>query len=779
VLETLPVDAVLPELREVLAEHRRAVLVAPPGAGKSTRVPPALTDAGKLILLQPRRVAARSLARRIAAEQGFRVGEEVGWQVRFERRFRADTRLLVATEGVLTARLREDPLLEDFATIVLDEFHERSLHADMALGLAREALEVNEELRLVVMSATLDAAAVAAYLGDCPVLEVPGRLHPVEVEYRPGVGVAAAARDELARGEGHVLAFLPGWREIRRAQDGLGGVEAMVLPLHGSQPPEEQERALAPSARPKVILATNVAETSLTVEGVTSVVDAGLHRVMRLDASLELDRLETERISRDSAEQRAGRAGRLQPGRAVRLWSRGDVLEPHREPEVRRVDLTATALDVLAWGGDPASFTWFEAPPEERLAHALEVLARLGALESGARPRLTDLGRRLARLPVSPRLGRLLLAAGGGEDAARVCALLGEGGRLGELLEAGITSSSDVLVMLDRFDRAPGPLRRAAQHFARVASRVGGSAPAPGADQEEALRRAVLAAFPDRVARRREPGGPRLKLAGGHGAVLARESTVKEAEFLVALDVVARRGDEALVRLASAVEPGWLDGVEEVVVHELTGDGRAVRARRVRRYGALEWGGQTAPADPVEAGPLLAEAMAADLDAVVPVGERARLRFAGVEPDWPALFAQACVGCTSRPDFSLEAWLPPQDRVARDRDAPREWTLPSGRVATLRYDEDGGVALEGKLQEFFGLADAPRLGAARTPVALELLAPSGRPLAVTRDLAHFWREVYPEVRKEMRGRYPKHPWPEDPLAATPTRKTKAALARED
>ncbi len=492
---SLPIDGHVERVRDALGTSRAAVLVAPPGSGKTTRVPPALTPEGPVFLLQPRRVAARSIARRIAEEQGWTLGGEVGFQVRFEKRFSKETRLLVATEGVLTRRLQSDPLLEAFRTIVLDEFHERSLHADLALAFARQAWRARSDLRLLVMSATLDAGPIARFLGDCPVIEVAGRPHPIEVRYQPGARPADAVRGVLARLGGHLLCFLPGAREIRRAQGDLGGVTGvLVLPLHGTLTSEEQDAALGPSAERKVILATNVAETSLTVEGVTDVIDTGQHKVLRYDPSRGLDRLELERIPADSAEQRAGRAGRTGPGRVLRLWDERDILRPRREPEIERVDLASPVLEVLAWGGDPRSFEWFETPPAEALAAAVTLLERLDACKDG---RLTEDGAAMHRLPVHPRLARVLLSAGGGPRAAAAGAVVAEGWR--PLVKGDTpTTDSDVLSAADRIREAPQAVRSAARE---LESLVPASAPSGGGD--ERLLRALAAGYPDRVARRR------------------------------------------------------------------------------------------------------------------------------------------------------------------------------------------------------------------------------------------------------------------------------------
>jgi len=758
---SLPIDPFVAEIVAAVRSRGAAVVVAPPGAGKTTRVPPALAADGPLIVLQPRRVAARSLARRIAEEQSWTLGEEVGWQVRLERRFSPRTRVLVATEGILTARLQADPLLEGFRTVVIDEFHERSVHADLGLALARQAARARRDLRLVVMSATLDAGPVAAYLGGCPVIEVPGRPHPVTIAYSPGRDLPDAVRQVTADAGGHVLAFLPGAAEIRRAQASLQDLASRgipVLPLHGSLSADDQDAALQPSPRRRVILATNLAETSLTVEGVTDVVDGGQHKVLRYDAEKGLDRLETERIPQDSADQRAGRAGRTGPGRALRLWDPRDILRPHREPELRRVDLAGPALDVLAWGGDPLAFEWFEAPPEASIRAALELLERLDVLRGG---RLTPVGEALGSLPLHPRLGRVLIAAGASDEAALACALLAE--RVA-WRPAAQSTDCDVLALLGRGD-LPGAARAAARDIAERARRSGVGAAVAGG-----LRRALLCGYPDRVARRREPGSPRLLLASGTGASLGPESGVREGEFLLALDVTKGDGGEARVRLASRVEREWLAPNRSERVHRLEGD--RVRAYERDLYGALLLTERPVEPDPAEAERLLLAA--ARERGFGPEGDalRRRLRFAGLVVDEDALLAAAVAGRSQLPRVDLAPLLPHATRLELNRLAPEMIPVPSGRSAALEYREDGSVVARVKLQELFGLAESPRLGPRREPVLLELLAPNGRPVQTTRDLRSFWQRTYPEIRKELRGRYPKHPWPEDPWTATPTARAK-------
>jgi len=664
----LPIDEHVSDIVAHVRRERTAVVVAPPGAGKTTRLPPALAGLGRTILLQPRRVAARALARRIAAERGWTVGEEIGWQIRFERRFSARTRLLVATEGILTARLQSDPLLSDFDVVVLDEFHERSIHADLALALAKQAMLARDDLALVVMSATIAAEPVAAFLGGARVFDVGARRFPIDVRYRPGASVAEAVRATLGEARGDVLCFLPGVREIDAARAQLAGADALVLPLHGTLDVDAQERALAPAPRRKVILATNVAETSLTVEGVTEVIDSGRHKVMRFDPETAVDHLVVERISLDSAEQRAGRAGRTAPGRCTRLWDERDILRPRREPEVRRVDLAGPVLDILSWGGDPRTFEWFERPPEERIEAAVALLrllrvipSRVDGEESPAAGggSLAALG--MTRLPLHPRLARILIDAYGAAEAIEFC-------------------GDD------------------ARELSAVARRVLGGDYREHVD-DVTLRKALLAGYPDRVAQRREPKSPRLLLSSGTGATLAREADDGSGEFLVVLDIT---GD--LVRAARPIEREWLEPTHR---ETLQSGGKIVERAM---YGAIVLHEQT-------------------------------------------------VGRVAAPK--------PPPRVLP---GPPSLPLPSGRSAKLDYRDDGAIVAAVKLQELFGLADTPRING--TPVTFELLSPAGRPVQVTHDLRSFWNGAYQEVRKELRAKYPRHPWPEDPWTAVPTHRTK-------
>jgi ATP-dependent helicase HrpB len=736
-------------------------------------VPPALVDDGPLILLQPRRVAARAIAQRIAAERSWRVGDEIGWQIRLERRFGPRTKLLVATEGVLTARLQQDPLLSSFRTVVLDEFHERSIHADLAIALAKQAWLARDDLRIVVMSATLDSAAVAAFLNDCPVVDVPGRLHPLEVAYAPGATVPDAVAETMRSSRGDVLCFLPGAFEIRRAIDELqargaaAGTE--ILPLHGSLDSDAQDLALRPPASPRrrIIVATNIAETSVTVPGVTVVVDSGLHKVARYDADRGIDSLEVERITADAADQRAGRAARTAPGIVRRLWDARDRLRPHREPEVFRVDLSSTALDVIAWGGDPRRFEWFERPSPESIDAALRLLARLDAIRDGA---LTETGRAMQRLPLHPRLARMLVAANG--QMARACALLSER----HLLPPRTASTtSDLLSAMDQWSSVPPHVQRVAREIEAIASSSPESrVPSPESIPETDFRRAVLAGYPDRVAQRREPQSPKLRLASGAGAVIAPQSGVTSGEFLIALDVQesTRPNDpDARVRLASLVDREWLHPTSVDVIHRYDETRGIVKAVEVEHYDALVLAERPVEGDPEKRAVLLAEAWLKRGPRGDDVQLLRRLRFVGVSVDVSEIVGRAALTSRALDHIDIASALTFDERQLVDRSAPAVIQVPSGRTARLEYEEDGTVSASVKLQELFGLADTPRIGPKHEPLRLALLAPNGRPVQTTRDLRSFWNTTYAEVRKELRGRYPRHPWPEDPWSATPTART--------
>ena len=776
-LEPLPIDAHVDAIVDAVRRHRAAVVVAPPGAGKTTRLPPALADDGPVLVLQPRRVAARAIARRIADERGWTLGQEVGWHVRFERRFTAATRVLLATEGILTARLIDDPLLSGVRTIVLDEFHERSIHADLGLALARQAWAARDDLRVVVMSATLAAEPVARFLDGCPIIEVPGRPHPLDVAHAPGESVASAVRTVWPGSRGSVLCFLPGAPEIRRAHGevvhAVPGVD--VVDLFGGLSADEQDRVVRGADR-RVILATNIAETSLTVPGVDTVVDTGLHKVARYDATRALDTLDTERISQASADQRAGRAARLGPGRARRLWDPRDRLSPHGEPDIARIDLAGPLLDLAAWGTDADTFAWFEAPPVEAVAAARALLQRLGALDGDT---LTALGRRMQALPLAPRLARILIEAGGARDAARACAILSERHLAPTRREA---TTCDLLSSLDAWSSLPPHVHHVARQIEDLSARLGAqhsaeadASPSRGAFAEADLRRALFVGYADRLARRRETQGTTLVLATGIGAMLGRESGVSDGEFLVALDVQAptRPGDpNALVRVASRVEPEWIVPTRIAVEHAFDARTGRVRAWRRERFDRLILAEHAQAPEPAAAAEALAEAwLAREPDEASRAWLR-RLRFAGLDVDLPGLVRQAAHGVAALADIDLAAHAPFTLTRELDRRAPSHLDLPSGRRTVLVYEPDGTVTASAKLQELFGLGETPRVGPSGVPVVLSLLAPNGRPVQTTRDLRSFWDNTYPEVRKALRGRYPRHPWPEDPWTATPTARAK-------
>lgn len=771
-VDPLPIDAHIPEIAAALDRHRAAVVVAAPGAGKTTRVPPALAASGRVLLLQPRRAAARAIAQRIAAERGWIVGRQIGWHVRLDRRFSDDTRLLVATEGILTARLQQDPLLSAFQTIVLDEFHERSIHADLGLALAKQAWLARDDLRILVMSATLDADRVAVFLNDCPVISVAGLLHPIDISYAPGQSAADAVAD-LVGTPGSLLCFQPGAVEIQKVVNELRRrvpTDISILPLHGSLPPDQQDLALAqPSANQRrIIVSTNIAETSVTVPDVRCVIDSGLQKVARYDAARAIDSLATERITLDAADQRAGRAGRIGPGIVRRLWDERDKLRPRRDPDIHRIDLSSAALDIFGWGGDPRTFHWFEPPRPDALAAAVRLLTRLGAVENG---RMTEIGRRMQQLPLHPRLARIVLEADGSRDILRACAILSE--RLFLPPRAGATSS-DLLSAIDDWEKLPGHVQQVARELEQQTRSVSTTFIPSSDERDLTFRKALLTGYPDRVAQRREPRSPRVRLASGAGATVSDESGVIDAAFILALDVQAsaRASDpDARVRLASAVDKDWLAPTSREINVWLDDSGN-VRAADVERYDALVLGERPVKADDERSSGILARAWLARPIPPDDSGLIRRLAFAGIECDIAQLVEAAAYGCRSLRDVHLSRALSPDIAHTLDRAAPASLKVPSGRVVPLIYSDDGVVSAAVKLQELFGLAETPRIGPRAEPLVFSLLAPNGRPVQTTRDLKSFWNNTYPEVRKELRGRYPKHPWPEDPWNAAPTARTK-------
>ena len=842
----LPIDETLPALLAALRRGSNAVVIAPTGAGKTTRVPPALLAAGiagdkTIIMLEPRRIAARAAARRMAEEGGWRLGEEVGYQVRFDFRAGPATRILVVTEGILVQRLQADPFLEDVGVVIFDEFHERSLQTDLSLAMARRVQrEVRPDLRLVAMSATLDPGPIAAYLSDCPVVESHGRLFPVAISWLdprrdrgeppplPGL-VAGAVRRALDETAGDVLVFLPGVGEIQRCAETLeplaGEKVLAVLPLYGDLPAEQQDAVLRPLDRRKVVLATNVAETSVTVDGVTAVVDSGLVRRLRFDAASGLDRLEMGKVSRASAEQRAGRAGRQAPGVCLRLWGEWEhAALPEREtPEISCVDLAGPALQLLAWGeNDLASFGWFEPPDPAALAAATALLRRLEAVGSQG---VSSIGRAMARMPVHPRLARLLIEGsrlGYPREAALAAALLSERDPFprSPRSERGSgprrASRSDVLDRLDALEAFESPrggqrrgdagglhagaarfVLKARDQLARMIGEAGKQRGSAGEDRDDALLRALLAAYPDRVARRREPRSPRGVMVGGRGVRLAEESAVLDAELFLCLDLGGPGStSEALVRLASEVLPGWLPSERLRTAVELAFDETRERviAWKRTRYEDLVISEAEVPATGEDAERVLAEAAAARpdralaLDDPAVAGLLARLRWlAGWMPelnlptfeaaDLSRLLPSLAAGKRSFAEMRrapllpvLEGALTWQQRQTLEAEAPERLPVPSGSQIRIVYEPGRPPVLAARIQEMFGLAETPRLAGGRAPVLLHLLAPNGRPQQVTHDLRSFWETTYPQVRKELQGRYPRHAWPLDPWNARPERR---------
>lgn len=768
----LPIDAHVPAIVAALAEHRAAVVIAAPGAGKTTRVPPALAENGAVLVLQPRRVAARALARRVADERGWTLGREVGWHVRDDLHATSATRVLFATEGILTARAQQDPLLTDFTTIVLDELHERTVHGDLGLALARQAWLARDDLRLLVMSATLASDDIASYLDDCPVVQVPGAAHPLDVRYRADAGIADGIREALDHSDGDVLAFLPGAREIDEARRLVAGSrpDVQVLPLHGGLSSDDQDAVMRPGPERRVVLATNIAETSLTVPRVRAVVDAGLQKVAQYDAERGLDRLVTERITADAADQRAGRAGRLGPGLVIRLWAARDRLRPFRQPEIGRVDLAPLLLAVLGWGS-PDELTWLDAPDATRLATAQALLERLGLVTTAGRDgspsrpdtsgRLTDAGRQAQRLPLHPRLGRLLIDTRGARRACLAAAALSE---LRDLRGDGVATSCDLWSLVTQEARLPASVLAVADAIGR---RLGASR--QQTLTETAFRRAVLAAYPDRVARRRDASGARVQLASGTGGILTRDSGV-QAPWLVALSARSNEGPEARIALATAIDKAWLTPTARETLVSVDDTG-TVRAVATTRYDALVLHEQVVAPDPNVAAEVLAAAWAARPHDGPTERLLARLRFAELDVDVDALVRTAAAGRRRLGDIDLAGALPWATKRELDRLAPERLPLPSGRTTRLDYRGADVVVASVKLQELFGLADSPRLGPRQVPVLFELVAPNGRPVQTTRDLRSFWSTTYQEVRKELRARYPKHPWPDDPWNATPTHRT--------
>lgn len=832
----LPIDSHLPAITDALRQHRALVLVAEPGAGKTTRVPPAIFRSGllgadqpNLVMLQPRRIAARAAAARIAEENDWALGEEVGYHVRFEKRISTQTRLRVVTEAILTRQLLDDPSLEGVGCVLLDEFHERSIHSDLAIALLHEVKQsLREDLMIVVMSATLDAEPVAKFLGDVPVVRVPGRTFPVDISYRPRGGeylehvVADAVMDQPD--DGHVLVFLPGAEEIRRAQEAIldRAPSRQVFPLHGSLAFEEQQRAIAPSRTPKIVLATNIAETSLTIDGVRTVIDSGLARNPRFDAQRGLDSLNLERISQASATQRAGRAGRTAAGRCVRLWTHAEhqQLDAYDAPEIARIDLAPTLLDLHAWGqSDPTTFGWYEAPPAEALESAERLLKMLGALDDAGK--ITSLGKRMQQMPVHPRLARLLIEArdaGVPRLGASVAAILSEKDFVrrewndrNAIGSSRMLSESDVSLRLhwlesrDRSRIDPDAARQVARARDQLLRLIDDrSASSRAQDEELLLRKLVLVAYPDRVCKRRADVRA-ATMVGGVGVRLDESCSVLQGDYFVAVDPRQddrARAREAFVRIASSIDVDWLLTLFPQSIHKardaVYDDARQrVVARVSTRYLDLTLREEIDPnVSPDEASPVLANALLPEVRSLIENDEKlsalvARIRFLSTHmpergfptfdnASWTELLIEAARNKHAKSqvvaalhDVIRNRLVYRLDRLL-DEHAPETIEVPTGSNIRLAYNTDPSQppVLAVRLQEMFGLTETPRIAGGRVAVLLHLLGPNYRPVQVTRDLASFWRSTYAQVRKDLRAQYPKHSWPDDPLTAPPVRGAK-------
>jgi ATP-dependent helicase HrpB len=816
--EPLPIDEALPRLRVALAKRNAAVLVAPPGAGKTTRVPLVLMDepwvgGGKLLILEPRRLAARAAAERMAATLGEKVGETVGLRVRFGSQVSAKTRIEVITEGVLTRLILDDPELRDVAAVVFDEFHERSLDADLGLALARDAQSgLREDLRILVMSATLDGARVARLLGDAPVITSEGRAFPVETRYlgrdarahiEPQVAdaVVGAMRSE----PGSALVFLPGAAEIRRTEtllkERLSDPVVDIVPLYGALDRDVQDRAIAPpqAGRRKIVLATSIAETSITIGGVRIVVDSGLARVPRYEPDMGVARLETVRVSRASADQRRGRAGRTEPGVCLRLWDEPQTasLEPFARPEILSTDLSGLALDLAQWGvRDPAQLAFLDAPPRAALNEAQALLRSLGALDDDGR--ITDTGRHLRRLPLPPRLARMVVEAaaqGAGQDAADLAAVLSERGLGGD--------DVDLTHRLDNFRRDRSRRGQEGRAMAqRWATTAAAAHSAPRVSASAGSIGALLAlAFPERIAKNRASDS--FLLANGRGAVIDPISPLSREPYLAVAEMT---GTAARARILSAapitlaeIEARFAAQIAMRDVVEFDAASASLRARRLRTLGAIALSEQPLAAQPSEDNArILAQGIAglgldrlpwskplrqwrdrvAFLRAVE--GEEwpdlSDLALAGRVEEWlvPALTGKTALARLVEGEFesALQSLLPWPLRRRLDAEAPTHFDAPSGSRIPIDYDNSQGPALAIRVQELFGLDRHPSIAGGRVALVVELLSPAQRPVQVTRDLPAFWRGSYAAVRSDMRGRYPRHPWPEDPLAASATRRAK-------
>jgi ATP-dependent helicase HrpB len=844
----LPIDAALPELTATLRAHNTAVLVAPPGAGKTTRVPLVLAeepwaraplDQGRsnkprrILVLEPRRLAARAAAERMAKTLGERLGDTVGLRVRFGSKVSARTRIEIVTEGVFTRLILDDPMLEGVAAVLFDEFHERSLDADLGLALARDAQQgLREDLRLLVMSATIDGARVGKLLGDAPVIASEGRAFAVDTRYlgRDARPIEPQMADAIVRAlrahTGSVLAFLPGAAEIRRTAAQLDGrleANSEVVALYGALAGDEQDRAIAPAphGRRKIVLATSIAETSITIEGVRIVVDCGLARVPRYEPDVGVTRLETVRVSRAAADQRRGRAGRTEPGICYRLWDepQSASLEPFARPEILSADLSSFALDLAAWGSVPEQLAFLDPPPRPALTEAKALLTDLGAIDGDGR--VTEEGQKLRQLPLPPRLARMVVdaaAAGAALDAAEIAVLIGERGlggddvdlthRLENLRRDRSPRARDARNMAARWAERSIPSPESGGANRRKRSAEGSAAPhmtpAPLSEGGENLSAgATLAlAYPERIAKNRGGESGAFLLANGRGANIDAASPLAREPYLAVAEMTGSAAAGRILLAApitlAEIEARFADRM--VTRDEVTFDAAStsLRARRQRRLGALALTEQPLPVEGDEASArILAQGIARLGIERLPWTKalrqwRDRVMFlrAAEGDEWPDLsdaslaaegawLTSVFCGKSSLAELSfdefasaLAARLPYPLQRRLDAEAPTHFAAPTGTQAAIDYEAEGGPKIAIRVQELFGLDRHPAIAAGKIPLVIELLSPAHRPVQTTRDLPGFWRGSYAAVRSEMRGRYPKHPWPDDPIAAPPTRRAK-------
>ncbi|MBN2644024.1 MAG: ATP-dependent helicase HrpB [Desulfuromonadaceae bacterium] len=824
---TYPIDHILSRLLSALSDHDTVILQAEPGAGKTTRVPLALLAAEwlsdrRIIMLEPRRLAAVHAAGYMSRQLGEELGTTVGYTIRHQQVVSKQTRIEVVTEGVLTRRLQHDPSLDGVGLVIFDEFHERALQADLGLALVGDVrAALRDDLKVLVMSATLDGAALSDYFGGCPVVASAGRSYPVEVIHlgddgdRLEMQVCRAVQRAVAEQTGDVLVFLPGVREIQRCHKILAGqlgAHALVFPLYGTMPIEQQQQAIQPMPQRKVVLATNIAETSLTIDGVRVVIDSGLQRLMTFEPRTGMNRLVTRRISQASARQRSGRAGRTAPGVCYRLWSHQTetAMVDYVPPEILRSDLTALALELTAWGVNEAdALPWVDAPPVAHLNAAFSLLHQLGAID-GQR-RLTSVGRTMIRLPVHPRLARMLVSAQNEAERSLACqlAVMLESPQWFGSGQGDTVSDSDLFDQLDHWQphrrkSSPPVSPLADQSYRQLCQRLGCAATTVPSREAVAIGRLLIAAYPDRVARQRESSRDQFLLSNGRGARLSPRCRVRQHHWLVAVDVEFSVSGEAFIHRASALNERWLDSLwphsiewqRETLWEDAS---QRVVTRDVRRWGALILSSRSRALDAEQALSILLEQVRLNglerLNWSKPAAcLLQRMRFVQqyqlVEP-WPAVDDAALL---DRLDDWLGPWLTGLSRLDQvlrldlvdalssllsraqrqqlDVLAPERLTVPSGSRIAVDYSNSQQPVLAVKLQELFGLMDTPRIGGGRVPVLLHLLSPAQRPMQTTVDLANFWATTYTDVKKELKGRYPKHPWPDDPLQAPAQRGVK-------